>query len=81
MIMNADSLRKILELEKQRGYADSAVIGGLDKFLRNWSEQAAAAIASPVMLRRFKKLFGGGYAALTVDQRQQWVRDALAFLE
>ena len=78
--MNAESLRKILELEKQRGYADAAVFGGLDKFLRQWSEQAAASVASPVLLRRFRKLFKTEYAALSVEQRKQWAQDVLAFL-
>ena len=79
--MNAESLRKILELEKQRGYADAAVIGGLDKFLRQWSEQAAASITSPVLLRRFRKLFKTGYAALSIEQRRKWAQDVLAFLD
>jgi ATP-dependent DNA helicase RecG len=79
--MNADSLRKILDLEKQRGYADAAVIGGLDKFLRQWSEQAAASITSPMLLRRFRKLFKAGYTALSAGQRQQWAQEVLAFLD
>jgi ATP-dependent DNA helicase RecG len=79
--MNTDSLRKILQMEKQRGYADSAVFGGLDKFLRQWSEQSAASVASPVLLRRFRKLFKVEYASLTVDQRKQWSQDAFAFLD
>jgi ATP-dependent DNA helicase RecG len=79
--MNAESLRKILDLERQRGYADAAVFGGLDKFLRQWSEQAAASVSSPVLLRRFRKLFKAGYAALSVEQRRQWAQDVLAFLD
>ena len=31
-IIDVDSLRKILELEQKKGYSDSTVIGGLDKF-------------------------------------------------
>ncbi len=79
--MNAESLRKILEFEKQRGYTDSAVIGGLDKFLRQWSEQAAASITSPALLRRFRGLFKSGYAALTIEQRRKWSQEALAFMD
>jgi ATP-dependent DNA helicase RecG len=79
--MNAESLRKILGLEKQRSFADSAVFGGMDKFLRQWSEQAAASIASPVLLRRFRKLCKIGYAALSNEQRRQWAQDILAFLD
>jgi ATP-dependent DNA helicase RecG len=79
--MNAESLRKILNLERQRGYADAAVFGGLDKFLRRWSGQAAASVASPVLLRRFRKLFDAAYASMNSEQRRRWVQDVLAFLD
>jgi ATP-dependent DNA helicase RecG len=79
--MNADSLRKVLELERKRGCADAAVFGGLDRFLYNWSGEAASSITNPALLRRFKKLFGGGYAAMSVEQRQQWIKDAFVFLD
>jgi ATP-dependent DNA helicase RecG len=79
--MNADSLRKVLELERRRGYADTAVFGGLDKFLPNWAGQAATSIASPALLRRFRKLFKAGYAAMSAEKRRQWAQDALAFLD
>ncbi len=77
--MNADSLRKILDLEKQRGYADTAVFGGLDKFLRNWSARAVESIGNPRLLARFHKLFKADYAAMTPEQRSQWVQDVLEF--
>ncbi|MFH1646120.1 MAG: ATP-dependent DNA helicase RecG [Chloroflexota bacterium] len=79
--MNADSLRKVLDLERQRDYADIAVFGGLDKFLRNWSGQAAESVTSPALLRRFRKLFAPGYATLTPPQRREWAQDVLAFLD
>ena len=79
--MNADSLRKVLDLESQRGYADTAVFGGLDKFLCNWTRQAAASVTSPVFLRRFRKLFKVEYTAINSEQRRNWVQDVLAFLD
>ena len=65
--LNTESLHKILELEHQKGYADSAVFGGLDKFLRNWAGQAVASITDPKLLNRFDKLRLGNpsYASLT----------------
>ena len=78
--MNADSLRKVIELERKRGCADNAVFGGLDRFLRNWSGEASSAIVSPSLLRRFRKLFEIDYASLSVAQRQGWLQAALAFL-
>jgi ATP-dependent DNA helicase RecG len=79
--MNADSLRKVLELEKQRGYADTAVFGGLDKFLHNWSAQAAGSFASPRRLARFKKIFKEGYTAMSPPRREAWIKVVLAFLD
>jgi len=79
--MNAESLRKILDLEQQKGYADTAVFGGLDKFLRNWSAQAVESVISPRLLGRFHKLFKASYASMTPEQRRGWVQDVLAFLD
>ncbi|GAI98495.1 unnamed protein product [marine sediment metagenome] len=45
--LNTESLRKILKLEHRKGYADSAVFGGLDKFLKNWAGQAIGSITDP----------------------------------
>jgi ATP-dependent DNA helicase RecG len=75
-------LRKILELEHSRGYSDSAVIGGLDRFLGNWSGPAMTLISSRRALSRFRKLGldKPGYASLSIEERQQWARDVLDFL-
>ena len=40
MSVDFEPLRKILDLEQKKGYVDSAVIGGLDRFLRNLAGQA-----------------------------------------
>jgi ATP-dependent DNA helicase RecG len=79
--MNNESLRKILELEKQRGFKDTAVIGGLDRFLVNWSAQAAAGFASPRRLARFKKIFKGGYAVMAPPKREAWIKEVIVFLD
>ena len=78
--MDSDSLRKILDLEQKKGYGDSAVFGGLDKFLLNWSDQAAGSIGKPVILRRFRKLFNANYAAMTREQRREWMDSVLSFI-
>jgi len=80
--INAEPLRKILELERQKGYADSAVIGGLDRFLRNWSGQVIGLITSPQLLRHFRKLqlADSSYASWGREQRKQWVDSVLDFL-
>ncbi|HEY87746.1 MAG TPA: DNA helicase RecG, partial [Dehalococcoidia bacterium] len=80
--ISAEPLRKILELEHKKDYIDSAVIGGLDKFLRNWAVQAIESITSPQQLTRFHELHltNPNYASLTKQQRKQWVSKVLDFL-
>jgi ATP-dependent DNA helicase RecG len=80
--LNDESLRKVLELESKKGYADSAVFGGLDRFLHKWSAQAVESITSPKVLARFKKLrlIGSDYAALTREKRREWIKSVLDFL-
>lgn len=82
MPINTGSLRKILELEHQRGYADSAVIGGLDKFLRKWAATAVESITSPPLLSRFHQLHlaSPDYASRTRQRRRAWVSDVLNWL-
>ena len=79
--MNAESLRKILDLEKQRDYADSSVFGGLDKFLRNWSAQAVESVIGTALLRRFHRLFDSSYTSMSREKRRQWISDVLSFLD
>jgi len=80
--IDAASLRKILELERQKGYQDTAVFGGLDRFLANWSARAADSI-SPEFAEPFKKLKLGSphYPHLSTEERRQWLEDVLAFLD
>ncbi|MFC2006886.1 ATP-dependent DNA helicase RecG [Chloroflexota bacterium] len=81
MAINTEPLRKILDLEGKKGYSNSAVIGGLDRFLRNWVGQAQGSITSPHLLNRFNKLLvNSSYASLTKEQRQEWINSVLGFL-
>jgi len=72
-VLNTEPLRKILEIEGKRGFANSAVIGGLDKFLRNWATQTIESITNPQLLRRFNKLhlINSNYASLSKEQRKE----------
>ncbi len=81
-LLNIEPLHKILKLEHQKGYLDSAVFGGLDKFLRNWAGQAIRSITDPQLLNRFHKLHlvNPSYASLTKQQRKEWVKAVLDFL-
>ncbi len=82
MSLNTEPLRKIIELECNKGYADSTVIGGLDKFLHNWAGQAAESITSPKLLRRFNRLHldKSDYSSLSREQRKEWIDNLLKFL-
>ena len=80
-IFNVDSLRKILELEQKKGYSDSTVIGGLDKFLRQWAEKAIQGITDRSQLAKFQKLHlrESNYASLAIKERQEWIKNILQF--
>jgi ATP-dependent DNA helicase RecG len=83
LLLNAEPLRKIIELECNKGYANSAVMGGLDRFLHNWAGQAAESITDAGLLRRFNKLHlaDSDYASLTREQRKEWITGLLGFLD
>ncbi len=82
MPMNTAPLVKILELERKKGYADSTVFGGLDRFLRRWTGQAIESTTDRQVLNRFRKLrlTDPGYASLTPEQRERWASEVLDFL-
>jgi ATP-dependent DNA helicase RecG len=82
LALNIESLRKILELEREKGYTDSAVIGGLDRFLHRWSGQAIESITNPRLLAQFRRLRldASKYASMTQPHRQHWMDEILAFL-
>jgi ATP-dependent DNA helicase RecG len=79
--MNTESLRKILDLEKTLGYKDTAVFGGLDRFIYNWSSGAVESVKSPRLLGRFHRLFKAGYAAMSTEQRAAWAQEVFQFLK
>ncbi|MDA0987823.1 MAG: ATP-dependent DNA helicase RecG [Chloroflexi bacterium] len=68
-----DTLKKILSLERQREYADTVVVGGLDRFLARWLDGPSA---SPSI-----KLPSPDYASITSVQRKRWVEDTLKLLD
>jgi ATP-dependent DNA helicase RecG len=82
LALNIESLRKILELERDKDYTDSAVIGGLDKFLHRWSGQAMESITNQKLLAQFRRLRldDSKYAAMPPPHRQRWIEEILGFL-
>lgn len=60
------AFEKILLQESKGGFRDSAVIGGLDRFLFNWSSELVPIIGDI-----------GSYSSLSLQQREQWVASVL----
>ena len=65
-----ESLVKILRREQATGFEDSAVIGGLDRFLQQ-AEEELVPLLGPIK----------SYAALPQEQRERWTAAALRRLE
>jgi ATP-dependent DNA helicase RecG len=80
--MSIESLRKILELERGRGYDDKAVMGGLDKYLHSRAVCIRQEIDDPQLLSELAQLNLGGsdYGSRSTDQRRAWIAEVLAWL-
>ena len=81
--MDSASLRKVLELERQKDFSDTAVFGGLDKFLSRWAAKTESSINSPAALRKFRQLQleKTGYSLLDKEQRRLKIEEILKFIE
>ena len=75
-----ERLRKVLGEESKRRFANTAVMGGLDAFLRHFSEEARL---SPEhrFSRVLRSLPAGGYGVLHPVQRQRVVEELLRAVE
>ena len=76
-------LRKILDLETKKGYLDSTVIGGLDKFLQIWSPRVTSSIPDTKVVRRLSRICPPrpAYALMNKVQRKEWVNGLLEVLD
>jgi len=76
----AEGLRKVLELERSRKFADTAVMGGLDKYLLRFAQDSRLSPA-----HRFSQVLQalppGGYRALHPVQRRRVVDELLSAVE
>ena len=70
MSLNATTLRKILELEREKGYQDGAVIGGLDSCLARWDSEA-----------RDSEVLVISYSSLDIGQRREWIERVVHWLD
>jgi ATP-dependent DNA helicase RecG len=81
-VTGIDSLRSVLELERQKGYTDKAVIGGLDKYLHKQAGQIRQGINSAQLAASFDELDLGGsnYGSYSLDERKRWIADVFNWL-
>ena len=68
----------ILELESANGFVDKAVIGGMDGFVRQWADAMASRVKS---LPASRYLIRPGYSAMSVTEREDWVRQWRSLLD
>jgi ATP-dependent DNA helicase RecG len=80
---SAATFRTVLNLEAGSGYANRAVIGGLDKFVARWVSQDSPGHDYFLSHPRFKTLLTGRllYAEKSVDERRKWVEQVLRELD
>ncbi len=80
---SVDSLRDILGLECKKGYANKAVIGGLDKYLHKQVGRIRQDIANPQLLNSFDKLSlaDSNYDSWDIDKRQKWIMSVFGWLD
>jgi ATP-dependent DNA helicase RecG len=80
--MDSTPLRKVLELERQKDFTDTAVFGGLDKFLLRWAAKAEGTINNPAVLKKFRQLQldKTGYSHLDKQQRKAKIEEILGFI-
>ncbi len=66
----ADPFRKILALEEAHGFDDKAVMGGLDRFIRRWTDSMTAYVADEQLV---EELVRSVYGEMSPSQRSQWL--------
>lgn len=74
-------LRRVLEHERRLGYRDRAALGGIDRFLAQWTEELAKVDSQ--LARRWAEVRPGGfrYAAFDLASRAAWVSEALEWVQ
>ncbi|TMG00614.1 MAG: ATP-dependent DNA helicase RecG [Chloroflexi bacterium] len=76
----AEGLRKVLDLERRRKFADTSVIGGLDRYLLRFAGEMQLS-PGHAFSRVLQALPPGGYHALHPVQRRRVVEELLKAVE
>ena len=77
------TLEKILKLEQDEGYQNRAVIGGLERFLPHWEQDAIRALRNEQSLRQVRLILEllRGYGEKPLEAREASVREVLRQLQ
>jgi ATP-dependent DNA helicase RecG len=83
LLVNSNSLRTILELERKKQYQDSVVIGGLDKYMANPSNAVEQIVSDKDLITRLKKIYPPhpGYSVMNQKQRKEWIDKVIKTLD
>ena len=65
-----EALRKILQLEAARDFDNTAVLGGLDRFVEHWAESITGFLANTEGVR---SLLQASYSQFSPKERADWV--------
>jgi len=73
--LDTSQLRKILSLENTRHNDNTSVIGGLDRYLKNWANRNLPLISNPKLVQMFNELYPTdfSYASLSIERRRIWI--------
>ncbi|MGD9932211.1 MAG: ATP-dependent DNA helicase RecG [Dehalococcoidia bacterium] len=69
-------LRRVFELELERGCTNAAVVGGLDRMLIQMAESGSL-VERRSLARQVAMLPDGGYRSLGPDARESWLRSTI----
>ena len=82
IIDKLNTLKNILLLEKAQDYSDSAVIGGLDRFIGKLRDDLnSPEIKSSHVDLQKSDLFSSSYTDMTSSDRHIWIEKSLSYLE
>ncbi|PPD57656.1 ATP-dependent DNA helicase RecG [Dehalogenimonas etheniformans] len=82
MSLPIERLHAVIALEKKKGFQNTAVIGGFDKFLANWAAEVATSISDKTRLTKFNSYIGDfDYALKAIADRRLSIENLLSFVE
>ena len=73
-----DAFRNILKREQSKGFNNTSVFGGVDKFTKRWHDQIRDALGKGVKATR---LLERPYSEMSVKGRTSWVASCLSLID